>query len=102
MTDKTIRLIAQAEWKVPKLPGVYLICDGNVPLYVGKTTDLRKRFLEHLNRSHNLELKDVINTKTLLFSFKLVFNEKDLALVEQKMIRTLKPQFNKVRYGQSF
>lgn len=34
-------------------PGVYLFSEGGVPLYVGRTDDLRKRLANHRHRSHN-------------------------------------------------
>lgn len=34
-------------------PGVYLFLENGMPLYVGRTGDLRKRLANHRRRSHN-------------------------------------------------
>lgn len=34
-------------------PGVYLFSENDVPLYIGRTDDLRKRLMSHRHRSHN-------------------------------------------------
>jgi len=38
---------------VPPEPGIYLIRDLRGLLYIGRTKDLRDRFFQHLDHSHN-------------------------------------------------
>lgn len=42
---------------VPWAPGVYVVSDLRGPLYVGRTAQLRRRFYEHLDDSHNRLLR---------------------------------------------
>lgn len=100
MKKQTVELKLEETWKVPFLPGVYLVHYEEETLYIGKATDLRRRFLGHLRSSHNPQLHRAITEKPLLFSFWLFFTERELTQAERQLIQTRNPKFNKIRYAQ--
>jgi excinuclease UvrABC nuclease subunit len=73
-------------------------------LYVGKSKNLRRRFLQHLepHKSHNVALFEVLfsrNAHQQLEFWYLTMPEKDIDAVERKLIREANPSLNVIRYG---
>ena len=79
---------------VPEQPGVYLMKDaqGHV-IYVGKAINIRKRVLSHFR---NLEsLKDsTLSTLTANVEFVVAPTETEALLLENNLIKKLKPRYN--------
>ena len=82
----------------PKRPGVYLMRDanGNV-LYVGKAKNLRQRIRNYrianpdkMPRRHLKMVRQVARIE-----FQLCYNEAAALKRESKLIRTIKPKFNR-------
>ena len=80
---------------VPRNPGIYLIYDLRGPLYIGKTSNLRRRFEEHIVDSHNSALATALRNGfgEILFTWILVAPE-ELAEIERHAITTLRPLCN--------
>ncbi len=97
--SNTIPMEAREAWRVPSLPGVYLIHQGKVPLYVGRAADLRGRFESHVIGTHNGDLEVAIRRGGLSFTFWLLFTQRELEEVERQLIRQLMPRFNKIRFA---
>ena len=81
--------------EIPADSGLYLIHDLRGPLYVGRTTDLRRRFVQHLTFSHNRGVRTALECSfgPLRFTWLLLARE-DLVNAEAWMIKELKPRFN--------
>ena len=78
---------------VPHEAGVYLIRDLRGCLYVGKTCDLRRRFDQHLELSHNPKLVRALAHPVGDLRFGWILNEEP-DLLEQSLIRSLQPLCN--------
>ncbi|WP_418789546.1 GIY-YIG nuclease family protein [Priestia megaterium] len=61
------------EFTIPELPGVYVISKKLTDeiLYVGKTTNLRRRFGRHLKKTHNFRFNKFMSQTTdeLIFRY---------------------------------
>ena len=96
-------------YRVPQSSGVYVITDVkrvvglptsiNV-LYVGKATNLRRRFLDHVNpwREHNKGLLLMGDTGTWEFWFS-EYPSEQIDQLERELIRDSKPSQNIIKYG---
>lgn len=82
---------------VPAYPGVYLIRDLRGLLYVGRSEDMRKRFFQHLDHSHNELLRMAIARPWGEQRFAWIKDEEPAALEEQ-LIAHLLPICNERRY----
>lgn len=94
--------------KIPSLAGIYVFADASrvkgfplavEPLYVGQASNLRRRFLDHLDprRSHNEQLFLAIWSGRLEFWFSKC-SVSELEALERKMIKALSPSFNQIEY----
>lgn len=86
-----------ATWSlcVPVRSGVYVVSDLRGPLYVGRTTDLRRRFEEHLKGSHNRLLARAIDTPVGTMQFQWITVEgKQTVILEAYLISNLMPVCN--------
>jgi excinuclease UvrABC nuclease subunit len=82
---------------VPPDAGVYLIRDMRGLLYVGRTTDLRRRFHQHLEYSHNELLRLAMKNPWGQLRFAWVVDADPEAL-EERLIELLMPICNERRY----
>jgi excinuclease UvrABC nuclease subunit len=91
----TVRYRSAWALAVPRLPGVYLMHDLRGVLYVGRADDLRRRYEEHLEASHNPDVRRALQNYlgVLHFSWVLVAAPEQLEL-ERSLIRTLRPLCN--------
>ena len=86
--------IFSKEKELPKLPGVYKFYDEyNKILYVGKAKNLSNRLKSYLSLSKDRKKNELINKIKFLEIF-LTKTESDALLLEQNLIRKLKPPFN--------
>jgi excinuclease UvrABC nuclease subunit len=78
---------------VPPDPGVYLIRDMRGLLYVGRSNNLRSRFHQHLEFSHNKLLRLALNSPWGQVRFAWILDPEPKQLEEQ-LIRLLMPICN--------
>ena len=79
---------------LPKLPGVYKFYDEkNKILYIGKAKNLSNRLKSYLSSSKDRKKNELIDKIKFLEIF-LTKTESDALLLEQNLIRKLKPPFN--------
>lgn len=81
---------------LPSLPGVYKFIDDNKNvLYVGKAKNLNKRVRSYWSNSANLSGKlKVLISKTKSIEFIVTNNENEALLLENNLIKSLKPKYN--------
>ena len=96
--------------RIPALSGIYIVSDvgriANIPTnldiyYIGKSNNLYRRFSQHLDpyRSHNSEFYNKVYQVSLKKSLEFWYvriDEEDLKEIEDKLIKALKPKFNKL------
>ncbi len=86
--------IFSKENDLPKLPGVYKFFDEkNKILYIGKAKNLSNRLKSYLSISKDRKKNELIDKIKFLEIF-LTKTESDALLLEQNLIRKLKPPFN--------
>ena len=86
--------IFSREKDLPKLPGVYKFYDEkNKILYIGKAKNLSNRLKSYLSISKDRKKNELIDKIKFLEIF-LTKTESDALLLEQNLIRKLKPPFN--------
>jgi excinuclease UvrABC nuclease subunit len=83
---------------IPDRPGVYLIHDLRGVLYVGKTRNLRRRFLEHYWLSDNELLRLALRQSfgAVQFSWWAIEGGVERARLEARLIAWLRPPCNRV------
>ncbi|MGR5469618.1 GIY-YIG nuclease family protein [Vibrio campbellii] len=69
------------------------------PIYVGRSNSLRKRYLEHYEKTHNSGLRKSLSSccGVMRFAWKEL-PEKDTPEVEKQWIAELNPKSNIIRY----
>ncbi len=91
--NKTKEIFSK-ERELPKLPGVYKFYDKkNKILYIGKAKNLSNRLKSYLSLSKDKKKNELIDKIKYLEIF-LTKTESDALLLEQNLIRKLKPPFN--------
>ncbi len=91
--NKTKEIFSR-ERELPKLPGVYKFYDKkNKILYIGKAKNLSNRLKSYLSLSKDVKKNELIDKIKYLEIF-LTKTESDALLLEQNLIRKLKPPFN--------
>ncbi len=79
----------------PNAPGIYKMydADGNL-LYVGKAKNLSNRLKQYLDISKLEPHKQVMRTLVARVDWDITATESDALILEQKLIKTLKPKYN--------
>ncbi len=86
--------IFSKEKDLPNLPGVYKFYDEKDKiLYIGKAKNLSNRLKSYLSKSKDKKKNELIEKIKFLEIF-LTNSESDALLLEQNLIRKLKPPFN--------
>ncbi|MCX7861870.1 MAG: excinuclease ABC subunit UvrC [Bacteroidales bacterium] len=81
---------------LPEKPGVYKFIDiNNCVLYVGKAKNLKKRVRSYITNfdKSNTKLKLLVS-KTYHIEYIIVKNETDAFLLENNLIKSIKPRYN--------
>jgi len=91
--NKTKEIFSK-EKELPELPGVYKFYDEkNKILYIGKAKSLSNRLKSYLSTSKDRKKNELIEKIKFLEIF-ITKTESDALLLEQNLIRKLKPPFN--------
>ena len=79
----------------PVSPGIYKMYDddGNL-LYVGKAKNLLNRLRQYIDISKLETHKQVMRSLVKRIDWEITPNEQDALVLEQKLIKTLKPKYN--------
>jgi excinuclease UvrABC nuclease subunit len=93
--DGTVRYRGAWALAVPRRPGVYLMHDLRGVIYIGRAEDLRRRYEDHLDGSHNPYVRRALarTMGSLCFSWVLVAAPEQIEL-ERSLIRSLRPLCN--------
>ena len=79
----------------PNAPGVYKMYDADgVLLYVGKAKNLSNRLKQYMDISKLEPHKQVMRTLVTRVEWEITPTESDALILEQKLIKTLKPKYN--------
>ena len=91
MTDKLTAILAT----LPTLPGVYRMLgeQGNV-LYVGKAKSLKNRVSSYFYKNISHPKTQALVAKICDIELTITTSETEALLLEQNLIKTLKPPFN--------
>jgi len=81
---------------LPKNSGVYsFIGDSNIPIYIGKAKNLKNRLTSYFRNSINLSQKvNNLMNEALYLDVTITNNELEALLLEQRLIKELKPKYN--------
>ena len=80
---------------IPKLPGIYkFINQQNKIIYVGKSKNLHDRVRSYFNKSQkNRKVSKMVNEINQI-SYTISENEHDALLLENNLIKEIKPKYN--------
>ena len=79
----------------PRAPGVYKMYDaGDNLLYVGKAKNLSNRLKQYMDISKLEPHKQVMRSLVARVEWEITPTESDALILEQKLIKTLKPKYN--------
>lgn len=79
----------------PMSPGIYKMYDGDKNLlYVGKAKNLLNRLRQYIDISKLENHKQVMRILVKYVEWEITATEQDALLLEQKLIKTLKPKYN--------
>ena len=80
---------------LPQKPGVYKFLNrSDKIIYIGKAKNLKKRVASYFNRSIKDEKTNTLVSKINSFSIVLVKSETDALLLENNLIKKIKPKYN--------
>ena len=80
--------------EIPNKPGIYIFKDRNeIPLYVGKAKNLRKRVGSYFNPNSPWKVKRLVSESKEV-SFLLSKSESDALLTEYSFIQEYRPKYN--------
>ncbi|HLU79413.1 MAG TPA: exonuclease domain-containing protein [Burkholderiaceae bacterium] len=81
---------------LPDLPGVYLFYgDNDLPLYVGKSTQLRTRVLSHFSADHSNDRELSMSQQVRRIEHVVTQGELGALLEEARLIKRLQPTLNR-------
>ncbi|PIV10001.1 hypothetical protein COS31_03715 [Candidatus Roizmanbacteria bacterium CG02_land_8_20_14_3_00_36_15] len=80
--------------KVPSSPGVYIFLKKELPVYIGKATNLKVRLLSHLQSARFNRKEKLIIEEADKIRYYLTGSDLRSLLLEAKLIRLYKPKYN--------
>lgn len=80
--------------KMPIEPGVYIFMKNSVPIYIGKSVNIRSRVLSHLAQSNLLPKENAIVQNANSLDFKTTLSNFDAILLEAELIKKYRPKYN--------
>ncbi|MBO7645320.1 MAG: excinuclease ABC subunit UvrC [Alphaproteobacteria bacterium] len=79
----------------PMAPGIYKMYDDSGDLlYVGKAKNLLNRLNQYIDISKLENHKQIMRSLVARVEWEITLNESDALILEQKLIKTLKPKYN--------
>ena len=82
--------------QLPEGPGVYLFHgEGEIPLYVGKSVNLRRRVLSHFQADHREAREMRISQELRRVEIRETAGELGALLLESRLVKQLQPLFNR-------
>ena len=86
----------ETENVIPSSPGIYKFLDSRkVPIYIGKSKDLKKRVKSYFQKNKNINPKiESIKEEAAYIDLTLTRSELEALLLEQHLIKDIKPKFN--------
>ncbi|HQT82358.1 MAG: hypothetical protein B7Z60_09290 [Ferrovum sp. 37-45-19] len=80
---------------IPEKTGVYLFYgENNLPLYIGKSINLKERILSHFNSDHKHHKELRLSQQVKYIEYRETCGELGALLLEAKLIKELKPIHN--------
>ncbi|MFM9970548.1 MAG: exonuclease domain-containing protein [Burkholderiales bacterium] len=96
------RLPAEALEELPESPGVYLFYgESNLPIYIGKSVDLRARVWSHFSGDHKSGKDMRISQEVVRVEWIQTAGELGALLKEAKLIKEMLPALNRMERRQS-
>ena len=93
--NKGLKVLKESSTIFPNGSGIYKFIDGNkVVIYVGKAKNLRKRVYSYLNENKRSNRIKILISLTRQISFIKTLTELDALVLENNLIKKLKPRFN--------
>lgn len=81
---------------LPEGPGVYLLHgDGDVPLYIGKSVNLRRRVLSHFQADHREAREMRLSQEVRRVEVRETAGELGALLLEARLVKQLQPLLNR-------
>lgn len=79
---------------------VYFFHDLRGVHYIGETSNLKNRYVQHIEKEKNKELKKAITSSfgPMFFSWVKAKSKVDALRLQKKWIRLLKPECNNIKY----
>jgi len=95
-------LIGELE-KLPESPGVYMFFgDGEIPLYIGKSINIRDRVLSHFSNDTENSRELEITQQVKRIEHVKTAGELGALILESELVKKLQPLYNrKLRYSRS-
>ncbi|HSI42831.1 MAG TPA: exonuclease domain-containing protein [Methylotenera sp.] len=83
--------------EIQDVPGVYLFYnETNLPLYIGKSTKLKSRVLNHFSSDHVTATEMELSQKIKRVEWKETAGELGALLLEAKLIKSMQPAYNRL------
>ncbi len=79
---------------LPSLPGVYIFFQRNIPLYIGKSVNIKVRVRSHVAQASLSKKEKLIIESSDRIEALETFSNFDALLLEAKLIREHKPKYN--------
>ena len=96
------RLSAEALEELPESPGVYLLYgESNLPIYIGKSVDLRARVWSHFSGDHKSGKDMRISQEVVRVEWRQTAGELGALLKEARLIKEMLPALNRMERRQS-
>lgn len=79
---------------IPDQPGIYFFQTGDLPIYIGKSVNLRTRIKSHIAQAKLSKKEHAIVSLSDNLQYMTTLNNFDALVLEAQMIQKYKPQYN--------
>jgi len=85
------------------MPAVYFFHDLRGIHYIGETENLKNRFIQHIKKNKNENLKNIFLSAfgPMFFSWVVTSSKMEALIKQKKWIRVFKPKCNEIKYKQN-
>lgn len=85
---------------LPESPGVYVFYgDSSIPLYIGKSINIRDRVLSHFSADHLTAKEMALSQQVKSIKTIVTAGELGALLLESKLVKEMKPLYNRLLKG---